>query len=165
MDKFLAALQQRRDDGFSLLEIVVAVSIMLILGVAGYAGYGMIQENSRQAATQQVADQFANEVWGRIVREGGTPTSHIAQVREDFFEAYPDGESNFVLTRTSTVNVDQYFCIAVSYDPTASHVSGKIGEPLPIMENEHVISLSGNNCGSLDRTFNRNYDWYELKGL
>lgn len=48
-----------RENGFSLLELVIAIGIILVLTVGGLIGYGAVQENAKKAATQAAASEVA----------------------------------------------------------------------------------------------------------
>lgn len=56
-------------DGFSLLELIVAVSIMLILGTTGFVSYQVYTDNARHAA----ADTVAHNVLTATVASDNTP--------------------------------------------------------------------------------------------
>lgn len=79
MKKYLKKLEEKRkllsnkDDGFSLLELVVAVGILLILTVGGTLAYTMIKENTEKAATKSaVSDVFVAAVNYESDQEIGT---------------------------------------------------------------------------------------------
>jgi len=59
--QFLKKVEQRRttlnDDGFSLLELVVAVGILLVLTVGGLLAYSGITDNARNAAVSSAASE------------------------------------------------------------------------------------------------------------
>lgn len=57
LEQWRGVLQEDHDNGFSLLEVVVAVSIMLILAVVGTLGYQGYQDNARDAAVETAAQQ------------------------------------------------------------------------------------------------------------
>lgn len=49
--------EHAKDDGFSLLELVVAVGILLVLTVGGLLAYSGITDNARQAAVDSAASE------------------------------------------------------------------------------------------------------------
>ena len=50
----------KNEQGFSLLELVVAVGIMLVLTVGGFAGFNSMMNNSRQAAVDNAVETQYN---------------------------------------------------------------------------------------------------------
>lgn len=50
-------LKQANDDGFSLLELVIAVGVLLVLSAVGLLAYNGITRNARMAAVQSAADE------------------------------------------------------------------------------------------------------------
>lgn len=59
MNKFSARLKQYRsnvkENGFSMLEAVVVVGVLLALAVGGFIAYGQITDNAKKAATESAA--------------------------------------------------------------------------------------------------------------
>lgn len=73
-------LQNNREDGFSLIELVVAIAVILVLTVGGLIGFGKHQANARLAMVEAAAQQTAK---GALAYEtGGTGSA------EDAVEAY-----------------------------------------------------------------------------
>lgn len=52
---FKERLFEKNEDGFSLLELVVAIGILLVLTVGGLIGYSQITKNARTAAVEKAA--------------------------------------------------------------------------------------------------------------
>lgn len=52
------------DDGFSILDLVVAVSVLLILSLGGIMAYNSIQERARVAKAENVAEEVYNAAEG-----------------------------------------------------------------------------------------------------
>lgn len=50
------------EKGFSLLELVVAIGILLILTVGGLVGYSSITDNARTAAAESAASEISTSV-------------------------------------------------------------------------------------------------------
>lgn len=53
-----ARREAAKNDGFSLLELVVAVGILLVLTVGGLLAYNGITDNARQAAVESAASEI-----------------------------------------------------------------------------------------------------------
>lgn len=73
-----------KEDGFSLLELVVAVSIMLILAVVGFIAYQGLTDNAREAAV----DSAANQVLTAAIAADNSPGT------EQTVDSVVDGYSN-----------------------------------------------------------------------
>lgn len=56
---FKEKLAEKNEDGFSLIELVVAIGVILVLTVGGLIGYSKITDNSRQAAVEKAASEVA----------------------------------------------------------------------------------------------------------
>lgn len=50
-------MRKTNQNGFSLLELVIAVGIILLLTAAGTVGYNLYTENAKKAATQRAASE------------------------------------------------------------------------------------------------------------
>lgn len=55
MNKMKEKVELSNEDGFSLLELVIAIGIILVLTVGGLIGYSAISENSKKAAVESAA--------------------------------------------------------------------------------------------------------------
>lgn len=66
-------------DGFSLLELVVAVSIMLILVVVGFILFQNFTDNARQSAVERAASDVFTAAMSADTMPNGTPLSEIEQ--------------------------------------------------------------------------------------
>lgn len=67
MRNFIDSLKARRDaakneGGFSLIDVVVTVAIIVALSVGGFVSYSGIVENAKAAATASAADQVYTAV-------------------------------------------------------------------------------------------------------
>lgn len=64
MDRLVARNKDaaENENGFSLLELVVAIGILLILTVGGLLGYAAITDNARDAAVNSAASEVATAV-------------------------------------------------------------------------------------------------------
>lgn len=70
------------EDGFSLLELVISIAVILVLTVGGLIGFGKYQDNARQAMVESAAQQSAK---GALAYEANYDSSQTA---EDAVEAY-----------------------------------------------------------------------------
>lgn len=55
MNEMKGKVELSNEDGFSLLELVVAIGIILVLTVGGLIGYSQITDNARKAAVESAA--------------------------------------------------------------------------------------------------------------
>lgn len=88
-------MKKYTDEGFSLLELVVAVSIMLILGIVGFVSYQSYTDNARQAALET----SANQVLTAVVAEHNTPTGDPAAAVNNF-----NATAGEIVTNITTAN-------------------------------------------------------------
>lgn len=78
LEQWRGVLQEDHDNGFSLLEVVVAVSIMLILAVVGTLGYQGYQDNARDAAVETAAQQVYTAGLANLNSPNGDELSKVA---------------------------------------------------------------------------------------
>lgn len=64
MKKFLKTFKNGNQEGFSLLELVIGVGIMLVLTVGGLLAYNGITANARQASVQRAASEIYDNAVG-----------------------------------------------------------------------------------------------------
>lgn len=64
MDRLVARREEAKADenGFSLLELVVAIGILLVLTVGGLIGYSAITDNARTAAATSAVSEAATQI-------------------------------------------------------------------------------------------------------
>lgn len=55
-------LNKKNDNGFSLLELVVSIGILLVLTVGGLIGYSAISDNAKQAAVERAASDVVKAI-------------------------------------------------------------------------------------------------------
>lgn len=55
-------LNKKNDNGFSLLELVVSIGILLVLTVGGLIGYSAISNNAKQAAVERAASDVVKAI-------------------------------------------------------------------------------------------------------
>lgn len=99
-------------DGFSLLELVVAVGILLVLTVGGLLAYNGITDNARQAAVDSAASEIyvsasayeADNLASTTAEDAGdewTATAKSDSGMEARSGVNPDGEVGVVVERKS----------------------------------------------------------------
>lgn len=88
IDKLHARQEElaNKEDGFSLLELVVAVSIMLILAVVGFIAYQGLTDNARDAAVDSAANQVLTAAIAADNAPDATPEDVLA-VATDYNES------------------------------------------------------------------------------
>jgi len=100
------------EDGFSLLELVVAVGILLVLTVGGLLAYNGITNNARQASVNNIADEIYTVVSANLSDNDSSST--IASAMENWAESagYTEDQTLFVKTAAGvsiyTTKTDQY---------------------------------------------------------
>lgn len=77
-------LNRKNSDGFTLLEMVVAVGVLLALAVGGFLAYNGIQHRAKVAVTEAAAQEVYNG--GRLAQEQG----QAATTARDEFNATTD---------------------------------------------------------------------------
>lgn len=107
------------NDGFSLLELVVAVGILLVLTVGGLLAYNGITNNARQAAVNNIADEIYTVVSANLSDTDSSTT--ISSAVENWAESagYTKEQTLFVKTDTGvtifTTKTDQYPTVAPAH--------------------------------------------------
>lgn len=93
-------------DGFSLLELVVAVSIMLILGVVGFVSYQNYTDNARQAAL----DTSANQVLTAVIAADNAPDGDVETAVARFNEQSDDIMVDITAATSKQLSVEASTC-------------------------------------------------------
>lgn len=104
------------EDGFSLLELVIAIGIILILTVGGLIGYSAIQKNSKQAAVESAVSAVATAA---VVYDSDPETngSEVEDAGKNWNESAKDDS---IVTESKVVTVNGQRCIQA----TATHRDG-----------------------------------------
>ena len=125
--KRLDAWKWKRDDGFSLLELVVAVGILLILTVGGLLAYTGIQKQARIAAVQSAASEVLTGAAAHQLDNKSTTNAVDAQIEWNKTSKKDKADKAQI-----TVKVEEApTCLKV----TATHVKG-----------EQAIRQTGTGC-------------------
>jgi len=106
MKNVIELIKERReaakDAGFSLLELVVAVGILLVLTVGGLLAYNGITNNARDAAVQSAASEIYTAATAK--ESAGETQTGAADAAQDWinsskagkFQVFVDEDSNAV---------------------------------------------------------------------
>lgn len=94
MRNFINSLKARRDSaksqgGFSLIDVVVTVAIIVALSVGGFIAYTGIVDNAKGAALSSAADQI--RTGGTVASNDSDPATTPASVA-GLFASSSDGE-------------------------------------------------------------------------
>ena len=93
----------RNEEGFSLLELVVAVGILLVLTVGGLLAYNGITKNARVAAVQSAADEVYT---GAVAYDSNG--QHYKDAEAEWMETR-NGDS--ITVEVGEKNLDGSFCV------------------------------------------------------
>jgi type II secretory pathway pseudopilin PulG len=63
------SLNARLETGFSMLEAVVVVGVLLALAVGGFLAYGPITQNAKIAKMKSAASEVIQQLWWLILTE------------------------------------------------------------------------------------------------
>lgn len=94
--------REANDSGFSLLELVVAVGILLVLTIGGLIAYSGITDNARNAAVQSAASEIYTAATAKeAAGETQTGAEDAAQEwinssKDDKFQVFVNEETNAV---------------------------------------------------------------------
>ena len=130
MKNVIELIKERReaakDAGFSLLELVVAVGILLVLTVGGLLAYNGITQNAREAAVESaVSEIYTAAAAYEADNNSTTNAARAAQEWEDSQKGAPNGE----FTATADTTDDGEIWVTVSSN-THEGVSAQRG-PVP----------------------------------
>lgn len=88
---------EKNENGFSLLELVVAIGILLVLTVGGLIGYATITDNARDAAVSSAASEVSTSVMVKITED---PSIDVKAYVEGFTGT--DGYTDMTFTSNDT---------------------------------------------------------------
>lgn len=145
-------LKQVNDDGFSLLELVVAVGILLILTVGGLLAYNGLTRNARVAAVQSAADE---------VLTGAVAADVQGKSKEEIEDVGDEWTNTGKGVITTTVDASDRTCIVVE----AVHKEHKdiksirgTGNGCEYDNDGNLITTPGDNSGGDDTGGSENGD-------
>lgn len=141
---FKEKLSEKNEDGFSLIELVVAIGVILVLTVGGLIGYSKITDNSRQAAVEKAASEVATAAMAYDANG-----KNVLEDEHNPAKKWNDSASNdSVETELDVINTDDGVCFKV----IATHNKGEKAERLSCDEglgnNGSSGSGEGENSGS-----------------
>lgn len=118
--KFVAKRAERElnEDGFSLLELVVAIGIMLILTVGGLIGYSQITDNARKAAVESGASSVMTAAM--VYESNGDDPQKAAT---DFNASSSNNQITADVDESTNAEGDKCFTVTVTHSS-----SGKVAE-------------------------------------
>jgi len=123
-------------EGFSLLEIVVSVGILLVLTVGGLLSYGTITDNARQAATNKTASELHTYMMDHFVNNDDVS---VEEALENWAKS-SDKFSNAKIAPVDTENKN-YLIIDDYADPTYRIVL--YTSEGPIMIDDRTVQVNG----------------------
>jgi len=91
MNRLVARKEEAKADenGFSLLELVVAIGILLVLTVGGLIGYSAITDNARSAAASSAASEVSTAVMVAL-SDDKTDNDNLETLETKYNAEYPD---------------------------------------------------------------------------
>lgn len=105
------------DKGFSLLELVIAVGILIILSVGGTVSYNAIMKDQRNSTISLVASNVMNEVLTNVIDFDDNTTAQMAV--DDFNnQSNNQGFVASLIVNESADRSDRFDIIVVISDTT-----------------------------------------------
>ena len=89
-NKIKSLREEAGQDGFSLLELVVAVGILLVLTVGGLLAYNGITDNARTAAVQSAASEIYTAA--TAFEAAGETNAGAKQAADEWVDSAEDGK-------------------------------------------------------------------------
>lgn len=71
-----------KENGFSMLEAVVVVGVLLALAVGGFIAYGQITENAKKASVETAASSVYTAALAAKI--DGDPATNTKKVQDDY---------------------------------------------------------------------------------
>lgn len=114
MKQIIKRLSQKNENGFSLLELVVSIGILLVLTVGGLIGYGAITTNAKKAAVENAAATVIkmiaikeSSVSSNVSSNGSFEVQNINTVSNDYVYNEPqDAADEWMRTAGSKNKID-----------------------------------------------------------
>lgn len=113
---------RRLETGFSMLEAVVVVGVLLALAVGGFFSYGSITKNAKMAAAKSAVSSVYTSIL--IAQSDGDPSTNESQVVDQFnasnnqfyAEILPTGTEATVpaMSTTAKPTTENDFCVRVT---------------------------------------------------
>lgn len=102
--KISETFKNRNEDGFSLIDVVVTVAIIVALSVGGFIAYNGIVGNAQQAAVDGAADQVYTAAM--VAYNSGDADADLERKVNDLVSAYNETEDGKARTITVSANFD-----------------------------------------------------------
>lgn len=133
-------MRSRLQTGFSMLEAVVVVGVLLALAVGGFLSYGPIAENAKKAAAKSAASQIYTAVM--VALSDGDPTTNATDIVDKYngsdteylaeLSAPADDPSVGAMTTAAyTPASDSDFCLTITHKSRPNIVAQMGNCPAP----------------------------------
>lgn len=96
----------KEDHGFSLLELVVAVGILLTLTLGGTTAYGFVRQNAREAAVNNAADQAFQQAVAAFVDGDPNTEPNDAEFQWNESSTAKEGSPNDILVKVYDITCE-----------------------------------------------------------
>lgn len=150
LKKFATVLNKKKksfdEQGFSLLELVVAVGVLLVLTVGGLLAYSSITDNARQASVNNLADEIYTVVSANLSDTDSTTT--IASAMENWAKnaGYTEDQTLIYESATGftiyTTKTDEYPTVKPAHIVVIQTKTGKDTEGLSVDVRDYSHSSS-----------------------
>lgn len=129
------------EDGFTLVELIVVVAILVILSAIAIPAYGKIQHNARQTAVETVANRAVTSVSAALSNDTGSATT--ADTAADALSVI---DSKYWATVQSNTGYEDGFVVAVADRAHPEiHAYAGLGKCVPTFD-ESVAGVSVWDC-------------------
>lgn len=121
-----ARKEAKGDEGFSLIELVVAVGILAILSVTGVVAYSQITKNARETATTSAA---AEVFTAAVAYENDNDTATTAKTAMDEWNGAAGATSQLKITASSVDKATGALTVTATHTGvTPNYVATKTGK-------------------------------------
>lgn len=135
MNKFAARLKNYRSNlksaGFSMLEAVVVVGVLLALAVSGFIAYGSITDNAKKASTESAAASVYTAALAANM--DGDATTTVNKVLSDYNSSQNtivvsavQGATKTPVDATTTTVDDKTLVVTATHKDGGSAVKGAV---------------------------------------